>query len=47
MFREKKTRNYLIVYTVFNTGAHAASIVAVYILDPAFDADEGIVDKVR
>ncbi len=44
--REKKTRNYLIVYTVFNTGAHVASIVAVYILDPDFDADDGIVNKV-
>ena len=46
LHREKKTRNYLIVYTVFNTGAHVAAISAVYVLDPEFDGSEGIVDKV-
>ena len=45
-YREKKTRNYLIVYTAFNTGAHVAAISAVYVLDPDFDGSEGIVDKV-
>jgi hypothetical protein len=44
--REKNTRNYLIAYTIFNTGAHVAAISTVYSLDPDFDGEEGIVDKV-
>ena len=48
ILREKNTRNYLIAYTMFNTGAHVAAISTVYSLDPDFDGEEeGAVDKAR
>ena len=45
-YREASTRDYLIVYTVFNTGAHCAAIAAVFVLDPDSKDEDAIVDKV-